>query len=102
VAELELRHGATESEFTIVVAGEIDMANAPRLRELLDEAIQAGGNSVVLDCTDLDFLDSSGIGVLVAARQRLGDSGELVLDGPPAHVRKVLDIAGVAGHLTVK
>ena len=51
----------------------------------------------MLDCRELAFLDSSGIGVLVAARNRLGDEGEIVLDSPQAHVRKVLEITGV-GH----
>jgi anti-sigma B factor antagonist len=103
VAELELeRAAASEDELLVAVRGEIDMASAPQLRELLDTAIDAGTTKVVLDCRGLEFLDSSGIGVLVAARKRLGEGGELVLDSPPAHVRKVLDITGVGDHLTVR
>ena len=55
----------------------------------------------MLDCRELAFLDSSGIGVLIAARNRLGDDGEIVVNSPPAHVRKVLEITGVAEHLSV-
>ena len=77
------------------------MATAPQLRDLLDELVDAGSRRIVLDCRDLEFLDSSGIGVLVAARNRLGDDGEIVLDSPPPHVRKVLEITGVASHLSV-
>jgi anti-sigma B factor antagonist len=101
VSQLELLRGET-GESPILVRGEIDMATAPQLRGLLDELADAGVTSIVLDCRALDFLDSSGIGVLVAARKRLGDEGELVVDSPPAHVRKVLEITGVAGHLTVR
>ena len=77
------------------------MATAGDLRVLLDGMIEGGADQIVLDCSELEFLDSSGIGVLVAARTRLGDNGALVLDSPPAHVLNVLDITGVAGHLTI-
>jgi len=103
VSELELERGeAADQELLVAVRGEIDMASAPQLRELLDTAIDAGITRVTLDCRGLEFLDSSGIGVLVAARKRLGEGGELVLDSPPAHVRKVLEITGVGDHLTVR
>jgi anti-sigma B factor antagonist len=103
VSELELERGeAADQELLVAVRGEIDMASAPQLRELLDTAIDAGITRVTLDCRGLQFLDSSGIGVLVAARKRLGEGGELVLDSPPAHVRKVLEITGVGDHLTVR
>jgi anti-sigma B factor antagonist len=103
VSELELERGeAADQELLVAVRGEIDMASAPQLRELLDTAIDAGITRVTLDCRGLEFLDSSGIGVLVAARKRLGEGGELVLDSPPTHVRKVLEITGVGDHLTVR
>ena len=103
MSELELERGeAADQELLVAVRGEIDMASAPQLRELLDTAIDAGITRVTLDCRGLEFLDSSGIGVLVAARKRLGEGGELVLDSPPAHVRKVLEITGVGDHLTVR
>lgn len=102
MAGLELEQGSSESDrVTVVVRGEIDMATAPQLRELLDRLHSAGFHHIVLDCRGLGFLDSSGIGVLVAARTRLGDDGELVLDSPPPHVRKVLEITGVSSHLSV-
>jgi anti-sigma B factor antagonist len=101
VSQLELLPGAAGDD-PVVVRGDVDMATAPQLRSLLDELVDAGVTTIVLDCRALEFLDSSGIGVLVAARKRLGDQGQLVIDSPPAHVRKVLDITGVAGHLTVR
>ena len=100
MSELELQPGA-DGECSLRVRGEIDLANPARLRELLDEAIDGGATRIVVDCRELEFLDSSGIGVLAAARKRLGPDGALVLDSPPAHVRKVLDITGVTGHISV-
>jgi anti-sigma B factor antagonist len=103
VSQLELvRDDAPDGGVVIIVRGDIDMATVPALRSALDDAVDDGASRVVLDCRALEFLDSSGIGVLVAAQQRLGDVGELVIDSPPANVRKVLDITGVASHLTVR
>jgi anti-sigma B factor antagonist len=99
VSELDLESQVNGGVATVVVRGEIDVASAPRLREVLHELVQADTKRIVLDCRGLEFLDSSGIGLLVATRKRLGDGGELVLDSPPAHVRKVLELTGVAGEL---
>jgi anti-anti-sigma factor len=85
----------------VVVRGEVDMATAAQLRDLLDELVSAGSRRIVLDCRELEFLDSSGVGVLVAARNRMGDDGELVIDSPTPHVLKVLQITGVSEHLSV-
>jgi anti-sigma B factor antagonist len=99
--ELELVPVVDGTTARVTVRGEIDVATAPQLRELLHELIQGGAQQIVLDCRDLGFLDSSGIGLLVAARKRLGD-GELVVDSPPAHVRKVLELTGVAAALSLR
>jgi anti-sigma B factor antagonist len=101
LTELQLHHTAEASSDTVVVRGEIDMATAPQLRDLLEELVSGGSQRIVLDCRDLEFLDSSGIGVLVAARNRMGDAGEMVIDSPTPHVLKVLEITGVSEHLSV-
>jgi anti-sigma B factor antagonist len=100
LAQLELHHTAGSSD-AVVVRGEIDMATAPQLRDFLDQLVDAGSRRIVLDCRELEFLDSSGIGVLVATRNRMGDGGEIVIDSPTPHVLKVLEITGVADHLSV-
>jgi anti-sigma B factor antagonist len=102
VAELDLESQVNGDVATVVVRGEIDVASAPRLREVLHDLVQADTKRIVLDCHGLEFLDSSGIGLLVATRKRLGDDGELVLDSPPAHVRKVLELTGVADELVLR
>jgi anti-sigma B factor antagonist len=99
--DLELEsHPAADGD-TVIVRGEIDMATAPQLRDLLNELVDGGSTRILLDCRGLDFLDSSGIGVLVAVRKRLGEDGALTLEAPPAHVRKVLDLTGVSAHVAI-
>jgi anti-sigma B factor antagonist len=101
VPDLELEsHPAADGD-TVIVRGEIDTATAPQLRDLLNELVDGGSTRILLDCRALDFLDSSGIGVLVAVRKRLGEDGALTLEAPPAHVRKVLDLTGVSAHVAI-
>ena len=101
MADLELERTSGGGETVITVRGEIDMATAPQLRDLLDDLSRRAPNASCSTVASSTFLDSSGIGVLIAARNRLGDDGAIVLDSPPAHVRKVLEITGVSSHLSV-
>jgi anti-sigma B factor antagonist len=101
VADLQLESRKTDDGASVTVRGEVDMATAPQLRDTLLELVDAGANRIVLDCRGLDFLDSSGIGVLIAVRKRLGDDGSLTLEAPQAHVRKVLELTGVSEHVSI-
>jgi anti-sigma B factor antagonist len=101
VTDLKLESTVTGDAAAVVVRGEVDMATAPQLREELTGLVDSGVTRLVLDCRDLQFLDSSGIGVLIAVHKLLDDSGSLTLQAPPAHVRKVLDLTGVSEHVTI-
>ncbi|MFI7426072.1 STAS domain-containing protein [Micromonospora sp. NPDC049836] len=77
----------TVGEHTVLeVGGEVDVYTAPRLRERLLELIDGGARRVVVDLGRVDFLDSTGLGVLVGALKRLRSSGgsfALVCDKEP-------------------
>ncbi len=53
------------------MTGEIDMATAPRFRQRLLAAISAGAQDVVIDLSGVDFIDSTGLGVLMGAAKRV-------------------------------
>jgi anti-sigma B factor antagonist len=76
------------------VAGELDIATAPRLRAAIERAATAAG-LVVLDLGDLDFIDVSGLRVIIDGQQQLGPRLRLQEPSPP--VRRLLDLAGLAG-----
>ncbi|MEU8259319.1 STAS domain-containing protein [Micromonospora sp. NPDC048999] len=77
----------TVGEHTVLeVGGEVDVYTAPRLRERLLELIDGGARRVVVDLGRVDFLDSTGLGVLVGALKRLrsvAGSFALVCDKEP-------------------
>ncbi len=66
----------TVAEHTVLeVGGEVDVYTAPRLRERLVELVDGGARNVVVDLGRVDFLDSTGLGVLVGALKRLRAAG---------------------------
>jgi anti-sigma B factor antagonist len=66
----------TVAEHTVLeVGGEVDVYTAPRLRERLIELIDRGARDVVVDLGRVEFLDSTGLGVLVGALKRLRAAG---------------------------
>ena len=81
------------------VAGELDLATAPALREAVAGLLAAGeALTLVLELSGVSFLDSSGLGALLQARAEvLAAGGRLSLTGVQPGPRRVIAIAGLAG-----
>jgi anti-anti-sigma factor len=82
---------------TISVCGELDLSTAPDLQGPLDEALAEDG-SLLLDLSECEFIDSTGIALIVRAWQHLDTGGNgraLVLCNPNEQVRRVLEITGL-------
>jgi anti-sigma B factor antagonist len=80
----------------IAVRGEIDLDSAPKLSDAMGELVQRGYQQVALDLGAVEFMDSTGIRVLVDMHERLRDTGgELVLQAASAPVRRVLALTGL-------
>lgn len=82
---------------TVVAArGEIDVATAPALRERLDLVIDRDSGPVVVDLTSVTFIDSTGLGVLIGARQRCAEgSRDLRIVIVEPRILKVFEITGL-------
>ena len=75
----------------VVVEGELEAGTAPRLGAALHALVDEGATTITVDCSGLAFLDSQGLGVLVAASRRLRDAGgALHLRGAGAQMARVL------------
>lgn len=78
------------------VAGELDVATAPKLREQLLAGIAEHGPRLVLDLSDVGFLDSTGLGVIVGVLKRVRSlGGDLRLVCPGENVRRVFEITAL-------
>jgi anti-sigma B factor antagonist len=86
-----------EGPFTVVeVGGEVDVYTAPRLREAVVTAIESGKNRLVIDVESVEFLDSTGVGVLVGALKKVRSNGgtlDIVCTQP--RLLKIFDITGL-------
>jgi anti-sigma B factor antagonist len=86
-----------ENGRTIVkVGGEIDVYTAPKLREQLVELVGAGKYHLIVDMEDVDFLDSTGLGVLVGGLKRVrAHEGSLRLVCTQERILKIFRITGL-------
>jgi anti-anti-sigma factor len=88
----------------IVVRGELDMNTAPELEAELEQAVAEPAGSIVLDLTYCEFIDSTGIALIVNAWQKLekidGDS-RLVLCCGNHQVRRLLKLTGVESSISM-
>ena len=84
-------------ELSVVdVVGEVDVFSAPNLAEQLTQLFDAGRRTVVVDLTLVTFLDSTGLGTLVAARNRAEEAGgQLPIIGSGERVLKLFRITGL-------
>jgi len=89
---------ATEERGDVVVisvGGEVDAHTAPAVREAVDDRIRPGAR-VVVDLSDVTFLDSTGLGVLVTSLKRLREvDGSLDLVVASPRVLKVFTLTGL-------
>ena len=85
---------------SLAVSGEIDAHSAPVLAEHLEGCL-AAESDVVVDLAAVTFIDSSGLRVLIDAKQRCdAASNDLVLRSPSHSVVRLLEVAGLDGHFT--
>lgn len=78
-------------------AGDLDLHTVPALRRRLDEVRAGGRNSIIVDLTSVDFLDSSALGLLVNVQRQLAEAGGgLKVACPQPHVQKVFRITRLA------
>lgn len=86
----------------IEVTGELDLASSPALEEELQRAAASSTPLVIVDLRRLEFMDSTGLSVLVKAHQRAIDNGQrLGIVRGPQQVERLLNLTGVAERLTI-
>ena len=86
----------------IAVSGELDLASSPALQEELDRVSASDADLLIIDLRDLDFMDWTGLSVLVRAHQRAEEQGrQLAMVKGPQQVQRLLSLTGVADRWTL-
>jgi anti-sigma B factor antagonist len=99
--ELAVTKQGAQGVPVVAVTGEVDVYAAPALREGLTDLLQDGG-SVIVDLTEVGFLDSTGLGALVTARTAAETRGAaLLLVCTHERILKLFTITGLDGVFTI-
>jgi anti-anti-sigma factor len=85
--------GAEPGTVVVRLSGDLDLAGADEARAVVDHAVATGPATLTFDVTELRFMDSSGIAVLIAATQKVGS---VVLRNPSPVIQRLLTLAGLA------
>ena len=80
----------------VTVRGELDSSSTRQLDEVLDDLREQGARLVVLDTSEVEFVDSSGLRSIIAATNQLEEvGGRLVIDGMSPAMTKLLELTGL-------
>jgi anti-sigma B factor antagonist len=97
VGGIDRRNGAV----VIHLVGELDLYNAPEVRTALLELCSEQPERLVVDLEQVDFVDSTALGVLIEARTKLDNRGSFLLAAPGLETHRALTISGLDRHLSV-
>lgn len=93
---------ATGPATTLALTGELDLLSSPELARALDEVAASDVELVIVDLRGLEFMDSTGLHVVVQGQQRMHELGRryaLIRGGEM--VQRVFDLTGVSDALTI-
>ena len=95
---VEVRSEGTAA--VVVVSGELDLASGPELEDVLERVSNDPAQLLIIDLREVDFMDSTGLSIIVRAHQRFAEDGRrLGLVRGPSQVQRLLDLTGVAERL---
>jgi anti-sigma B factor antagonist len=83
------------------LGGELDLYNAAIVRQALLDVAKDAPKRLVIDLSEVEFIDSTALGALIEARASLPDRGVLLLAAPAHETRRALEVSGLDRHLPV-
>ena len=88
--------GETSHGYRVTAHGDVDASTAAKLAKTLDSLIDNGATLIVLDAAGIEFLDSSGLRVIVHSGVKLSNTGgRLLIEGISGAVQRVLEVSGL-------
>jgi anti-sigma B factor antagonist len=87
---------------TVALRGELDLSGVDRAREAVERAEAGDATLLVLDLSELDFIDSTGLEVVLRAARRAHESGRrLIVQRPSRYVRRLLEMTAIDQSLDI-
>jgi anti-sigma B factor antagonist len=97
VLGVERGDGAT----VVRLAGELDLYNAADVRQALADAAAEKPGRLVVDLSEVSFIDSTALGVLIEGRTKLENRRAFLIAAPGRETRRALQVSGLDRHLSV-
>jgi anti-sigma B factor antagonist len=95
--------GASAPTVVLALTGDLDPHTAPMLSDAVSQQLERGVVHLTLDLRALDFVDSSGLRVIIATHRDLADvSGRLTLRAPTDSTRRLLEVTGLLDQLDIE
>ena len=87
---------------TVALRGELDLSGVDRARQAIEQAEDTNAPLLVLDLSELDFIDSTGLEVMLRAARRAHDDGRrLIVARPSRYVRRLLELTAIDQSLDI-
>jgi anti-anti-sigma factor len=87
---------------TVALRGELDLSGVDRARQAIEQAEANESPLLVLDLSELEFIDSTGLEVMLRAARRAHDSGRrLIVARPSRYVRRLLEMTAIDQSLDI-
>lgn len=97
MAGVDRRDGAV----VVHLAGELDLYNSHQVRAALVDCTAEQPQRLVVDLAEVEFIDSTALGVLVEARSRMDEKETFLLAAPGLETRRALEISGLDRHFAI-
>lgn len=86
----------------VTLKGELDAHSSPMLDPLFNDLVSAGARSLVIDMSEVDFVDSSGLRTLIRARQQFSGDQPITIRAPQPTTARLLEITGLTEQFPIE
>jgi len=94
--DIREKFDAVTKTWEVYLDGEIDIYNAPELKEKLNGILEKQQGNIILHCEDLKYIDSTGLGVLISVLKHVKEySGDIKIKGLKPYIYKIFTITGL-------
>jgi anti-sigma B factor antagonist len=96
-----IRIEAVGTASVVRLGGELDLYNSDQVRSALANVLAESPERIVVDLSEVEFIDSTALGVLIEARTKLENRRGFLLAAPALETRRALEISGLDRHFSV-
>ena len=98
---LNIKKESNGSALTFFLGGRLDTTTAPELEGELKEGLD-GVTDLIMDFSDLEYISSAGLRVLLSAQKTMNKQGKMTVKNPSEEVKEIFDVTGFADILNIE